>query len=379
MTNSMIDQIHSLPSLIRDIVQPFDDAIRSTLDRDLCLSLQRLFLTGCGDSHHAALASEWAFEALAAVPTEPMTALQFARYAVGYLPPASVVIGISVSGGVSRTAEALGLANQVGARTIALTATPDGLVGRAAQQTLLVQSPPFPEPLGMITPGVRSYTANQIALFLIAAHLGEVRGKLTADEANAIRRELLALADAAGRTIEFSAAAARALAYEWADANEFVFTGGGPNFAAALFSAAKVLEASGDPALGQDTEEWAHVQYFAKAMATPTFIISAGGRDLSRATELAVAAKTIGRRVVAVTPSSSSSLIAAATRTLPFADGVREMFTPVISAIPCELFAAYRSEATGEPFFRSFGGGRSIEGGGGISRIRTSEMWETIQ
>jgi glucosamine--fructose-6-phosphate aminotransferase (isomerizing) len=82
---------------------------------------------------------------------------------------------------------------------------------------------------------------------------------------------------------------------------------------------------------------------------------------------------------VAVTPSSSSSLIAAATRTLPFADSVREMFTPVISAIPCELFAAYRSEAIGEPFFRSFGGGRSIEGGGGISRIRTSEMWETIQ
>jgi glucosamine--fructose-6-phosphate aminotransferase (isomerizing) len=33
----------------------------------------------------------------------------------------------------------------------------------------------------------------------------------------------------------------------------------------------------------------------------------------------------------------------------------------------------------GEPFFRAFGGGRSIEGGGGISRIRTSEMWTKIQ
>jgi glucosamine--fructose-6-phosphate aminotransferase (isomerizing) len=28
----------------------------------------------------------------------------------------------------------------------------------------------------------------------------------------------------------------------------------------------------------------------------------------------------------------------------------------------------------GEPYFRGFGGGRSIEGGGGISRIRTSEL-----
>lgn len=375
----MIDQIHSLPSLIRDIVRPYDDSIRAGLGRDLCRSLRRLFVTGCGDSHHAALAAEWAFEALAGVPTEPMTALQFARYAAAYTPPASVVIGVSVSGGVSRTAEALRLANQAGAATIALTADPDGLVGRAAQQTLLVQAPPFPEPPGMVTPGVRSYIANQIALFLIAAHLGEARGRLSAGDADRTRRELLSLADAAEQTIAAGDDAARSLAYEWIDANEFVFTGGGPNFAAALFSAAKVLEASGDPALGQDTEEWAHLQYFAKAAATPTFIISAGERDRSRAAEVAVAARTIGRRVAAVTPSTSTRLIAAATRTLPFAGGVREMFTPVISAIPCELFAAYRSEAIGEPFFRNFGGGRSIEGGGGVSRIRTSEMWDTIQ
>jgi glucosamine--fructose-6-phosphate aminotransferase (isomerizing) len=28
----------------------------------------------------------------------------------------------------------------------------------------------------------------------------------------------------------------------------------------------------------------------------------------------------------------------------------------------------------GEPFFRAFGGGRDVSGGGGISRIRTSEI-----
>jgi len=50
-----------------------------------------------------------------------------------------------------------------------------------------------------------------------------------------------------------------------------------------------------------------------------------------------------------------------------------EMFAPVISAIPGSLFAAYRADVIGEPFFRNFTGGRSQEGGGGISRIRTSE------
>ncbi len=374
----MLAQIHSLPQLIRDIVGPFDDAIRSSFDLELARTVQRSFVTGCGDSHHAALATEWAFEALAGIPCEPMTALQFSRYAVQFVPPGSAVIGISVSGGVSRTAEALTLARQVGAATIALTANPTGLVGSAAEFILTVQSPPFPEPPGMITPGVRSYTANQIALCLIAVHLGQARGHLSSDEATVLRTELAALADAAERTITDSENAALKLAEDWQDANEFVFTGAGPNFAGALFSAAKMLEATGDPSVGQDTEEWAHLQYFAKAATTPTFIISAGGRDLSRAIEVAVAAATLGRRVAAVAPASAASLHAVATRSLHFASGLREMFTPVISAIPCELFAAHRSDVIGEPFFRAFGGGRSIEGGGGISRIRTSEMWTTL-
>ena len=36
--------------------------------------------------------------------------------------------------------------------------------------------------------------------------------------------------------------------------------------------------------------------------------------------------------------------------------------------------AAYRAEQSGEPYFRNFEGGRSREGGGGISRIRTSQV-----
>jgi glutamine---fructose-6-phosphate transaminase (isomerizing) len=375
----MLTQIHSLPQLIRDIVTPFDESIRTSFDTELARTVQRLFIIGCGDSHHAALAAEWAFEALAGLPCEPMTALQFSRYAVQFVPPASAVIGISVSGGVSRTAEALTLARQTGVASLALTANPTGLVGAAAEFVLPVQAPAFPEEPGFITPGVRSYTANQIALCLIAIHLGEVRGHITPDEGVSLRSELAALADAAERTIEAADSKAQSLAEAWRDAIDFVFTGSGPNFAAALFSAAKMLEAAGDPSTGQDTEEWAHLQYFAKINTTPTFIISAGGRDLSRAAEVAVAAKTIGRRVAAVAPISASSLHAAADQSLPFAGGLREMFTPVISAIPCELFAAYRSDVLNEPFFRSFGGGRSIEGGGGISRIRTSDMWDKIQ
>ncbi len=377
--NPMVAQVRSLPALIRELVPILDDTVRKTLDHKLCLSVKRLYVTGCGDSHHAALASELAFESLAGRPTEPMSALQFARYAAGYLPPTgpgtNLAIGVSVSGEVVRTTEALRLARQAGASTLALTATPGSRLTEAAELVVLSTPPPFPEPPGVSVPRVRSYLANQLGLLLMAVRIGEVRGHLDWGAATAVRRDILALADAAQRTVDACDQVACALAEEWRDAAEFVFVGGGPNYGTALFSAAKVLEASGDGAVGQDTEEWGHLQFFARTTATPTFFITAGGRDLSRATEAAIAAKAIGRRVVAVAPASASTLCEIATRLLPLAEGVPEVFSPLLAAIPGELFAAYRAEVLGEPFFRPSGGVRVP----GINRVRTSEMWDAIE
>jgi glucosamine--fructose-6-phosphate aminotransferase (isomerizing) len=372
--NTMLAQISSLPDMIREVWPTFDRDAREVLDHSLCLAARRLFLTGCGDSHHATLASELAFESLAGLPTEPMTALQFSRYAVDFLPQgglgANLVIGISVSGEVSRTLDGMQRARKAGATVIALTATPGSRIALAGDRFLPMVTPPFD-----FAPGVRSYVATVLMLYATAVRLGEVRGKLTSAQATDTRQEIASLADAIERTIELCDEPARKLAADWKDADEFAFTGGGPNFGTALFSAAKVLEASGDSAVGQDTEEWAHLQYFARAVSTPTFIITAGERDISRAHEVAVAAKTIGRRVVGIVPEDLSGLGDLTGLTLRFAS-VREVFSPFVACVPGMLFAAYRAEVLGEPFFRAFGGGRDVSGGGGISRIRTSQIVE---
>lgn len=376
--NGMVAQIHSIPQLIREVSQKYDDAVRTSLDHLFCLSVKRIYLTGCGDSHHTAIGSELAFEKIAGLPTEALTAMQFARYAADSLPRSepgtNLVIATSVSGEVSRTLECILQGKKNGAATLAMTATPKSRIGQAADLMVDTTQPPFKDPDGIWIPGVRSYVANQIGLLLVAIRIGEVRGNISSPEAEKLRKAIFALGDAAEQTIQANDLLASDIAKDWQDAEEFVFLGAGPNFASALFSAAKILEASGDPAMGQDTEEWAHLQYFARKESTPTFLISAGERDLNRMAEIAVAANQLGRRVVAVVPPSAKAIADKAARVMPLAEGVQEMFSPVISAIPGSLFAAYRSDVTGQPFFRDFQGGRSVEGGGGISRIRTSDL-----
>ena len=379
--NGMIAQIYSLPDLIRTTARSYAASVHAALDDELCRSAARIYLMGCGDSHHAALGCELAFEQLTGLPTEALTSMQFSRYAAEFMPGAnpasSLVIGTSVSGEVSRTLEGLLMGRKYGASTIALTANPSSRIGLAAGTTIDTAQPPFQDPPGLVIPGVRSYVANQVGLLLVSIRIGELRGHISGVEAGNLRQEIEALGGAAEQTIAANDSAARALAESWQDAREFVFVGAGPNLASALFSAAKILEATGDPALGQDTEEWAHLQYFARLADTPTFLISAGGRDLSRTAEIAEAAHHIGRRVAAVVPAHALSISSHADRLLPLAGGVREIFSPVISAIPASLFAAHRADVIAEPFFRAFGGGRSVEGGGGISRIRTSQILDT--
>lgn len=376
--NRMIEQVHSLPDLIRESLPEFDERVRKALDHKFCLSLKRIYITGCGDSHHASLTSELAFEALAGIPTEPMTALQFAHYAAGYMPDTgpgtNAVVGISVSGEVTRTLEALNFARQEEAVSVALTATPDSRIAEAGDIKIFSTVTPFPDPPGTHTPGVRTYAATQLTLFLMAIRIGEVRGHLTTSEAATLRADLSGLFEAAERTIISCDQVCLELAMSFANEREYVFAGGGPNFGTALFSAAKVLEASGDTALGQDLEEWAHLQYFTREPTTPTFYISTAQRDLPRAVEVVEAAKIIGRQVVAIIPGSHMGIVNKADFILPLADGLPEVFSPLVAAIPGELFAAHRADLLGETFFRGFGGGRSVEGGGGASRIRTGQM-----
>ena len=248
--NPMIDQIISLPDLIREVIPSYMESINQTLSRDFCRSIHHIYLTGCGDSHHASLGCQLAFNALSGISTEAMTSLQFARYTADTLHDAQhcLVTGASVSGEVSRTVEGLLLGRKVGAKVLALTATPTSRIARAADQIVDTTQPPFVTPEGMIIPGIRSFVANHIGLLLVAIHFGEQCGHLSADETSKLKAEVIALADSAEYTINKNMSLACKLASDWLDADEFVFCGGGPNLGSALFSAAKILEATGDPA-----------------------------------------------------------------------------------------------------------------------------------
>jgi glucosamine--fructose-6-phosphate aminotransferase (isomerizing) len=373
-------QVESLPDLVRSLSDGFARASQVAFAESPFGQCSQVILTGCGDSHHAALAAALAFWQLAGLPCQALTAMEFARYRAGFLglekESETLVIAISSSGQVSRTVEAMRLSQTAGAQNVAITGNPDSPLAAVADKILHVAAPPMPdEDDGAVVPGTRSYVASLLALYHAAVQIGYARGNLDETTARRLRDELAQVADKMEETIAKADPVLAAVAASWSDANHFVFCGSGPNYGTALYGAAKLIEASGDVAIGQDLEEWAHLEYFGRQPDTPTFIVSAAGWDEDRALEIAAAAMAIGRRVAIVAPMTSQL---ADTQNqnilLPLMEPSRECFSPLLTCLSLVLFASYRAALLDELYFRDFGGGRSRLGGGGISRIRTSHQ-----
>ena len=285
----------SVPELLNETLPRYAGSARTLIGSAMAASVRQVYVVGCGDSFMAAAGSELAFWTLAGLPCRAATALHFARYVAPHLHDdgGTLVIGVSVSGQVARTVEALRMASRAGARTVALTGNESSRLALSGQCVFPAVVPPMTSTTP--SPGARSYIASLLALDLLAIRLGEARGFLEPSKGSGARDELRSLPELQAEAIRTAGIRARDWLQATNEIREFVFLGAGPSYGVALFGAAKMLEASGDSACGQDLEEWAHLQYFARDVTTPTVIIDCAGAGYSRAREVAQAAKAIGR------------------------------------------------------------------------------------
>ncbi|MEU4229591.1 SIS domain-containing protein [Nonomuraea sp. NPDC026600] len=332
----MLRQSGALADDLRDLHGPALAQVRDLLSGGTGATASRVYLTGSGDSYHAAVATQMAFHQFAGLPCEPVSALRMLEYGTCWqeakaLPEGAVMIGISASGCNQRVIQALERAGEHGARTLAVTGTANSPLAQAADAALLL-------PLAGVRPcpGIRSYQASLLGLLLIAIELGRVRGHQAAQE-GVLEQEVLDAADAVEATVAAVERRCEQLADRIADAPVMMMTGSGPGYGTALFAAAKLIETAGVFAAGQDLEEWEHVEVLARPRNMPTFVIAAPGRSRDRALAVATRARDYGRTVIAVVDDRDMALTEQAEVVLPLRGVAREELSPLLT----HLFAGY--------------------------------------
>lgn len=320
---------------------------------DIKDEFEEILLCGCGDSHHAALNLEMAL----AVWTGKRVRATRASQAAYHLAPQlwkqgarMLVIGISASGEVARTREALQLAKSYGARTLAITGDRSSSLAQLAHHVLSTPTPEMP-----IGPGLLNYLASLMMGYSFASVWS--RGGLE----GLLHQGLLNLPGMLDDWIEVERD--RGVQFAEADpAEACVFLGSGPLLGTALYAAAKQVEAAGTQTWGQDVEEWAHIEYFCEPAEMPTWLLRAKGFSSEREEEVVAAANAIGRRLQVSTWSADPS----------WPQALRESLAPMVLWAGPVACAVRRAELLNESPYRGFRGGRSKKEGGGPSRVRSS-------
>ena len=170
----------------------------SVTDGDLA-SVQRVIIVACGTAYHAGLVGRFAIEEWANVPCDVEVASEW-RYRKPFVDERTLVVAISQSGETADTLAAVRLARRLGARTIAITNSQGSQITREVDAVLYTHAG-----LEMGVAATKTFTTQLAVLYLLALHVGEIRGVVTDAEC----------AGADGRGARAAAEAPRLPGGEW--------------------------------------------------------------------------------------------------------------------------------------------------------------------
>ena len=365
--NAMSRQVFSLPELIRQQYEDLEPKTRTVLSFQEIFNIQRIVLTGCGDSFAAGMATKHAFEMLTGIPTEVVPAIELSRFYcekhLGIDCRNPLVIAVSNSGGVARLSEAVQRARLHGCYVLGVTGNENSPLGVNCDKILKLDIPSFDS-----APGTRSYAVSVMALLLLAIRFGEVRLKYPMDEAMDMRMDIKNQGDLLGKMLPAMDEACEKLAEEWKDFPCFDFVGSGFDYATAWFGYCKTLEATGRFAMHINTEEWFHLNFFARDVEKIGTVVvgNTTSPGFSRTKELVHYANELGRPMVVITDGTQEDFGEEALY-LQVPSPRYPISMPVTHFAPICLLMGYISEIIGEKYGRGCEGVWSFaEGGAGV-------------
>jgi len=352
LDNPIKRQVFSIPQLIRQQYTDLETKARNVLSTPEIYSIQRIVLTGCGDSYAAALATKHIFELITEIPTEVVPAIDLARYyhkkQMGFAPANPLVIAISNSGEVARIGEAIEYVNNHGSFSLGITGNQDSYLGKKASRILKLDIPRFED-----APGVRTYMVSTMALLLLAIRIGEVLGKYTMDQAQEYRGDMLTQADVLEQLLPEIDVQITDVADKWKDYPVFDFVGAGFDHAAALYGQCKILEATGKPAMQINSEEWLHLNFFVRNVERTGTVIVANTTNpaISRTKEMVQYAAKLGRPLIIISDAGKDffGVEACYIRT---PKTKTQITMPITQFTPMALLAGYLCELIDEEYGR---------------------------
>jgi glucosamine--fructose-6-phosphate aminotransferase (isomerizing) len=229
--------------------------------------LRRIVLVACGTSYHAGVVGRYAIEEWARVPVEPDVASEWI-YRNPVIDPGTLVIGISQSGETRDTIQAMKLAREHGARTVAITNMMGSQITREVDSVLYTRTG-----LEVGVAASKTFTAQAALLFLIGLKLAQCRSTLPESEIEFILDELYDLPVKMQRFLDGDHPIEE-IAQRFQDRPFFLYLGRHIGLPVALEGALKLKEISYIPTEAYSAGEMKHGPIALLEEGTPVVVVA---------------------------------------------------------------------------------------------------------
>ncbi len=229
--------------------------------------LQRIVLVACGTAYHACVVGRYVIEEWARIPVEFDIASEWV-YRNPVIDEHTLVIGISQSGETRDTIEALKLAREKGARTVAITNMMGSQITREVDSVLYTRAG-----LEMSVASSKTFTAQVALLYLVALKLAEVRETLPPGEIEFILDYVYKLPRKIHSFLEADHPIEE-IARRYHDAPFFLYLGRHIGLPVALEGALKLKEISYIPTEAYSAGEMKHGPIALLDEATPVVVVA---------------------------------------------------------------------------------------------------------
>lgn len=307
-------QVLSLPNMVKEQVNNCftDKKLRSFIEPEKAKHIERIFISGCGDSNPVGAVLLDKFKKISGIKDcyalDPMEFSRFIKREQFGNEGSSVSIAVSARGGSSRISEMLVKAKAAGSIPALIT---DGRKSKAvekAEYSFFIDTPP----MANAVPGLRSYFSCLIGFIAVGCSIGIARGQMTYEDALKIGDSIIDYIRKYSRIItEAWDDLAFDVALKWKDYKRFDFIGNGRAYYSGYFDSMKFYECSGTCCCYTDPENWIESnRYFAAPDTIGTlFIIHKNQSGYEAAKHAIEIACNVGRPVIVISDADKMEFV----------------------------------------------------------------------
>ncbi len=342
----MLKEIHEQPKAIIDTIKEYVDPSKKGIHFDnIGLSsediknIDRVVLTACGTSWHAALVGEYYIEHYAKIPSEVEYAAEF-RYRNPIIDKNTLVIAITQSGETADTLGAVEEARRLGAKVVSICNVVSSSIARASDGVVYTVAGPE---IGVAS--TKAFTTQVIVLYMIALYLAKKKNKIS-KASFAVRLASLFEIPHKIEQILSDELKVKKIADKFCNATNSLYLGRGEGFPIALEGALKLKEISYIHAEGYPAAEMKHGPIALIDENMPVVVLALGGRRYEKILGNIEEVNARGGRVIAIAMEGDKDIKKKAEDVI-FLPKTRETLAAVLAVIPLQLFAYYIAVARG--------------------------------